>query len=479
MTRLKGFIGAAYTLQSVAIDSQKCVNLFPQITESQNQADGEIGSLISVPGKRLLGVCGSGPIRDIYVASTGGMAIVSGSEVYRVGSNWTFTKAGDLLTSTGPVSIADNGTQIMIVDGTHGYIVSLVTGVLTQITSASFPGANTVTFQDGYFICNNPGTGQFFWSNLYDGFTWDALNFITAEGSPDATVAVVSQKRQIWVFGSKTVEVFWDSGADTTFSRIDGAFIEYGCASGASVQKFTDTLLWLGFNGTGQGIVWQTAGYQAKRVSNHGVELALQACSDLTQATSWTYQQDGHAFYVLNHPDLNSSWVFDVSTGQWHERAALAADGTFYRDRANCYDFGFNAYVVGDYANGNLYALDKAVFSDNGNPLVRLRRAPHLSADGRRIFFHKFQLMCRVGSGLDGAVTYASDPQVELRYSDDFGHTWGNAQRRSLGALGNYAARVIWRRLGQARNRVFEVRISDPVEVVLLGAELDAMPGMS
>ena len=183
MTRLPGFIGGAYTLQSVSIDCQRCINLFPQITESQNQADGEIGSLLPTPGLRLLGACGSGPIRSIYVASTGGMAIVSGRDVYRVGTGWVFTKIGDLLTSSGPVSMADNGLQIVLVDGTHGYVISLSTGVMTQITDAAFPGAATVCFQDGYFVFNNPGTGQFFWSDLYNGYTYDALNFITAEGS--------------------------------------------------------------------------------------------------------------------------------------------------------------------------------------------------------------------------------------------------------------------------------------------------------
>jgi hypothetical protein len=134
---------------------------------------------------------------------------------------------------------------------------------------------------------------------------------------------------------------------------------------------------------------------------------------------------------------------------------------------------------VGDYQNGNIYALDSNTFTDNGNPLVRLRRAPHLSADGRRIFFSKFQLMSQVGVGLDGSAAVGIDPQVELRYSDDFGNTWSTPQARSLGKIGEYAKRVIWRRLGQSRTRVFEVRVSDPVDVTILGAELDATPGVS
>ena len=132
---------------------------------------------------------------------------------------------------------------------------------------------------------------------------------------------------------------------------------------------------------------------------------------------------------------------------------------------------------MGDYANGNIYALEESTYSDNGQPIRHVRRAPRLSNDGRRIFFHKFQLMALMGQGLDGAVTYASDPQVELRYSDDFGHTWSNPRAQSLGKLGNYANRTIWRQLGQSRTRVFEVAWTDPVNVILMGAEIDATPG--
>ena len=479
MAKLRSFIGPSYTLQSVNIDCQRAVNLYPQITESQNQADGEIGALIGTPGMTLLATVGTGPIRGLYVASTGAMACVSGSEVYRIASDWTATLAGALVTNVGRVVMADNGLQMLLVDGRYGYILSFVDGSLTQIDATTFPGAATCTFQDGYFICDNPGTGQFFWSNLYDGLTWDALNFITAEGSPDATVAVLSNARQVWVAGSKTVEVYWNSGADTTFSRIDGAFIEYGCVARHTFQRFSNTVMWLGGGQTGQGVVWMAQGYQPKRVSNHGVELAIQGYGDLSTATAWCYQENGHAFYVLNFPAADTSWVYDISTGQWHERAYLGSDGNFQRHRAQNYAYAYETHVVGDYETGAIYSLSDSVYTDAGNPLVRMRRAPHLSADGHRIFFSKFQLMCRVGSGLDGAVTYASDPTVELRYSDDFGHTWSTAQSRSLGQIGNHAKRVIWRRLGQARNRVFEVRISDPVEVALLSAELDATPGVS
>lgn len=482
MARLPGFVGGSYTLQSVPIDCQRSVNLYPQITESQNQADGEIGALIQAPGKRLLGVCGDGPIRPrgIYTTSTGGMVIISGSSVYRVGLNWAFIKIGDILTSFGPVSMVDNGTQLIIVDGANGYIVALATAVMTQITSDGFPGGNTVIFNGSYFIVNNPGTNQFAFSATWDGMNWSALDFVSAEANPDAIVAVQDFKNQVAALGAQTIEFYWNSGSDTTYSRIDGSLIEYGCGAPFTVAKFANSMLFVGGGTTGAGIVWQVDGYVPKRISNHGIETAIKSYGDIWTATAWVYQHEGHAFYILNFPTADTSWVYDISTGQWHERCYLGIDGNFARDRAEAYAFGFGTHVVGDYQNGNIYALDNNIFVDNDRPLRWLRRAPHLSANGKRIFVSKFQLMALVGQGLDGAPPVGVDPQAELRYSGDFGHTWSSPRSRSLGELGEYAKRVIWRQLGgMHRNRVFEVSGSDPVRIAILGAEIDATPGMS
>lgn len=479
MTRLRGFIGGGYTLRSLNVECQRCVNLYPEVDESQNAADGEVAALVTTPGLRLLGTCGNGPIRALFVTSTGGMIVVSGPEVYRVGTNWAFTKIGDLKTNTGRVSIADNGVQACLVDGVNGYIISLATAALTPITSAGFPGGNTVIFNGSYFLVNNPGTNQFARSASWDGLSWDALDFISAEANPDAVVGVLDFKNQVAVLGQKTVEFFWNSGTDTTYSRIDGSLIEYGCGAPQTAVKFANSMLWVGGGNTGAGIVWQAEGYVPKRISNHGVELAIQGYGDIWDATAWVYQENGHAFYVLNFPNAQASWAYDISTGQWHERCYLGLDGNFERHRAECYAFGFNTHVVGDYENGNLYALDNAVFTDNGRARKWMRRAPHISANGRRLFYSKAQLMAQTGYGLDGSPAVGIDPQVELRYSDDYGHTWTAPRAASLGKQGEYAKRVIWRQLGQSRNRVFEVSGSDPVPVALMGLELDATPGVS
>lgn len=475
--RFPGLVGPTYAIQSVNIDCQRCVNLYPQLNELRTQPNGEIGALISVPGKRLFASVGDGPIRGMLATASGSLVVVSGASVYRVDSVGNTTLVGSLATTTGRVGLADNGNQVIIVDGPYGYVIGLVDGTFQTITADGFPGGTNVVFQDGYFIVNSPGTGQFAISALYDGMTWDAADFATAEGSPDDLVTLLSCRRQIWLFGEKTIEVWWNSGdANFPFSRFDGAFIEYGCVAPFTAQVFQNTVIWVGAGSNANGIVWMANGYQPQRISNHAVEYAIQKAGDLSTATAYAYQKNGHLFYVLNLPNSDTSWVYDVSTQQWHERSALVG-GLYARDRGECYAWCYGKDLVGDYENGNVYALDDQVYTDNGEVLKRMRRSPHVDANMRRVFHQRFQIDAQMGTPIETG--QGSDPQICLRYSDDFGNTWSAERWRSLGKTGMFRNRTYWDRLGQSRTRVYEISVTDPVPVVITGAELETVVGVA
>jgi hypothetical protein len=455
------------------------VNWFPEINELQTQADGEVGSLVQIPGQSLFGNYGNGPIRGMWTTSNGVLAVVSGDTVFRVGANGSSGVAGNLNTSTGSVSITDNGTQIMIGDGRYGYILSMATGVLTQIVADGMVGATTCIFQDGYFLANPPLSNQFSISGLYDGFAWDGADFAAAEGSPDSVQAIVSNMRQIWLFGSETTEVWFDSGsADFPFTRLDGAFIEYGCAAPFTAQKFDNSVVWLGGGSKASGVVWQSQGFTPKRISNHAVEYAIQQVADLSTTTAYTYQFGGHSFYALNLPDGKTTWVYDSATNQWSERQSFN-NGVLSRHRGENHAFCYGKHLVGDYQNGNVYVMDNAVFTDNEQPIIRIRRSPHLMDNLLRVFYSRFQLDASVGVGLDGAPSVGANPQIGLSWSDDYGFTWSPEIYMSLGAIGAYRTRVLWNRLGVSRNRVFQVRVSDPSRVTLLGADISISTGKS
>lgn len=475
--RFIGFIGPSYTLQSVNADAQRCINLYPELNEVGTGKEKEVAALVGTPGLRLLVTLGSGPVRGIYAAlQSGVLYAVSGNTLYSISSSWVATSLGTLNTTTGPVSFADNGTQLVVVDGTYGYYVTLATGAFAQITDPDFLGATQVTFQDSYLIFNKPNSQQFFLSDL-TSVNFSALNIASSEALPDLLLGVLSNQRYLYLFGTNSIEIWYDSGDTFPFTRVQGAFIPVGTVSAFSIGNLQDSIIWLARDGQGRGIVYRASGFQSQRISTHAIEEVIAQIGDLSTARAWTYTQRGHGFYCLNLPGAATTWVFDTTTNLWHERAALkTADGSFGRHQADCHAFAYNTNVVGDYSTGRVYALDPATYSDNGTEIPRVRAAPHLTKGLKRLFFDSFQLDMETGVGLDGGVQ-GSDPKAILQWSDDGGHNWSSERWVSVGKIGQTKARARWTRLGSSRDRVFRVRITDKVKVTMLGAELGVTEG--
>lgn len=475
--RFGGFIGPSYKLRSVNVDCQRCINLYPEMTESGRGKEQEVAALVSTPGLLELVDLGDGAIRGEWAASNGEFFVVRANKLYRVSSSFVETELGTLNSSTGPVSMADNGLHVVVVDGEDGYVWTIGSSSFAEITDPDFPGAAQVTYQDGYFVFVKPNSGQFFISGLNDT-TFDALDIATSEGSPDDIVATLSNQRDLWMFNEKTIEIFFNSGnADFPFERIQGAYIEKGCAAAYSVAKIDNTVFWLGRDEVGTGVVYSAKGYQPQKISTHAVDQAIQGYSDISDARAYAYQQDGHSFYVLNFPSANTTWVYDAATGLWHERV-FTNQGVFERHRADCHAFAHGKHVVGDYENGKLYELSLSTYTDNGSAITRQRIAPHVTKGLGRIFHNGLQLDMETGVGLDGT-GQGTDPKVMMQFSDDSGHSWSNEKWASIGRIGQRKARAIWRRLGVSRDRVYKITITDPVKVTLIGAELDALQGAS
>jgi hypothetical protein len=377
--------------------------------------------------------------------------------------------------------MSDNGTQLFVACDGPSYIYNSQTHEFAQISDSDFAGAGTVGYLDGYFVFNEPNSQKIWVTALLDGSSVDPLDFASAEGSPDGVVGIIVDHRELWVFGTNSVEVWYNSGnADFPLTRIQGAFNEIGCAAPYSIAKMDNGLFWLGKDARGQGIVYRANGYTGQRISTHAVEWQIQQYGNLSDAIGYTYQQDGHSFYVLIFPSANTTWVYDVATQAWHERAGFA-NGEFTRHRSNCQAFFNNNVMVGDYENGNIYSFDLDDYSDNGSIqkwLRSWRALPTGQNNLKRTAHHSLQLDCETGVGVDGSVQ-GSDPQVMLRWSDDGGHTWSNEHWVSIGKLGEYYRRAIWRRLGMTlklRDRVYEVSGTDPVKIAIMGAELLLSP---
>jgi hypothetical protein len=389
------------------------VNLFPEIIPEGGK---EPGFLNRAPGLRLLANMGDGPIRGLWQFN-GHAYAVSGEVLYKIDSLWRATFVGTVAGSSGPVSMSDNGTQLFVACNGPSFIYNSLTNEFKQIDDPDFPGAVTVGYLNGYFVFNEPNSQRLWITQLLDGASIDPLDFASAEGSPDGLISVLISHREAWLFGTNSVEVWYDSGAaDFPLSPVQGAFNEVGCIAPFSVAKLDNGIFWLGADARGQGIVYRANGYTATRVSTHAIEWQIQQYENMTDAIAYTYQQDGHAFYVLIFPSANTTWVFDVATSMWHERAAFI-NGDFTRHRSNC-QMSFNGeVVVGDHELGNLYAFDLNVFTDDGAVqkwLRSWRALPTGQNDLKRTAQHSLQLDAETGA-IDASVT---TPPVIVDISD-------------------------------------------------------------
>lgn len=470
------FVGASYAARSASFDAEQCINLYP---ETGSPTSKSVVMLLGTPGKRLWTTLAGGNVRGLLRFSVAiGIAVV-GSNVYSVNPSGVGTLIGVIDGLSSPVSMASNGTQVMLVTGPNGYVVNPVAGTVSEIVNTAFVGADTVQFIDGYFVFNKTGTGQFQITQLYSTDI-DALDFATAEGAPDLLLSLLVDHREIWLFGETSTEVFFNSGnVDFPFERINGAFIEQGCAAKFSPAKMDNTVYWLTSDERGYGTVQRAQGYSPQRISTHALEFAIGQMSRIDDAVAYTYQQEGHSFYVLNFPTAQKTWAFDAATNLWHERAWRdPSTGTLKQDRAICQMAFAGETIVGDWETGELYVLDLDYFTDNGDPISRVRSCPHIAdQDYKYQFFDSLQVDMQTGVGL--TTGQGSDPKAMLQWSTDGGYSWSNELWASIGKIGERRSRVKWRRLGRSRDRVFRVTITDPVRVAIIGASVQVRTGTS
>lgn len=447
-------------VRSPAVSAERVVNFYAEMNPQNARS---VQALYGTPGLVTFATCGNGPLRAACIMGDY-LYVASGSTIYRVASDGTATACIGAIWPTGLVTMATNGTQIaVVVSPSYGYIVTGTS--CNPITDPDFPGATSVTYIDGYFIFSGPqGTGRFFISDLFDGNSFDALDFATAEGDPDPTVRVFADHRELLVFGTRTIEVWQDTGgADFPFSRVDGAFIERGCAATGSPAKADNTTYWLGDD----RIVYRMNGYVPQRASNFAVEDIIRRMAVVSDAVGSTYAQDGHTFYVLKFHTEGRTFCLDISNGMWHERQSTAALVSDWR--INFVIPAFDRVLGGDAWSGKLFTLDLGTYTEDGNTIRRvIETAPLAAAAGnQRVALPAWEIVFEMGVGtLSGQ---GVDPQVALSWSDDNGKTWSNERWRSLGPRGQNIRRAQWYRLGSARSRIVRAVITDPVKCAVVG----------
>ena len=489
-----GTLYLGQTVQGSGVTSSTVITaLGNNIVLSQSIVTGGTGYAVNDQVTVVGGVYGSTP--QVYTVSSVTSGVVTGLTVYSQGSyttqpinnvSTTTTGSGTGLTLTLTFGTGAGGTGSYKVspsqtEATSETMYALNFSVLPS-SDGAFSGADIVDIVDNYFVYNNPGTQQWAASGILSPIT-PALSYGNKDGAPDNLVSIIVDHREVYLMGEESSEVWVDAGTfPFPFQRIPGTSTQHGIVAKFSVARLGNSFAYLSRNIRGQAQIMMMNGYIPQRISTHAVENTL-VNQYVQDAVAFTYQLEGHEVYVISFPTLDLTWAYDITTSMWHKWLWCDNTNTYHRCRANCSAVFQNMVLVGDWQNGQIYELDPNNYTDNGQNIRRLRRAPHLVTDLQRQFFDEFQIQFQPGVGTTG-VSLPTDvtktttyPQAMLRWSNDGGSTWSREYWVTIGQEGKYKNRAIWRRMGTARDRVYEVVVTDPVNAVIISANLKASEG--
>ncbi len=435
--------------RSPTLTVENVVNLYPE--EAPKSAKSRV-VLLNTPGQVEFSNLPS--VRGLHKMD-GVLYAVSDETLYSIDAAGASTSLGSI-PGVEIVSIAENGTQLCIVTNPKAYIYTVANG-LVEITDTDFPGASTVTYLDGYFVFTRPDTGQFFISAILDGTNYDALDFATAESSADDVLQVLADHSELWLIGEESIEAWYNSGAaDFPFARPQSSRIERGGAGPRCATKLDNSVFWLGED----LVAYRASGITPERISTHAIEKIIGEVSSPQNVVTWTYTQEGHAFFVLTFPG-EATLVYDANTRVWHQRKSYGEAHW----KATTYVYCYGKHLVG---GDKIYELSLNALEDDGSPIVaEITTVPYGDNTDRRHFMSRFQLDMETGVGTNTG--QGTTPKAMLQFSDDGGHTWSNEIWRNIGKVGKYETRVVWNRLGSFRQRSIRIAISDPVKRSVFG----------
>jgi hypothetical protein len=494
----------AYSSESLIANSQRAVNVFAERNPEETKPTFPTTQYVR-PGLAALGqppIPGIG--RCLYGATNGDLYAVIGRTVYYIDPNWTFTKIGTMFANVGtPASMADNGTNIMLVDGSsQGYTINM-TGlplrVMTQISDPNFLGSDRVDFIDSFLILNKPGTNEWY-CTLSDDIAFDGLFVGLKTAWPDNILCVVAIEREVWLFGPKKSEVWFNAGATAfPFQILPGVIIEQGCAAKYSPAKMDTNVYWLSQSPEGARMVMRgNAQNVAQRISTHAIEKSFLTYPRVDDAIGSVYQIEGHSFYELHFPTADKTWAFDQATQQWMEDCSIDNNGTLHRAHNAFTAYAYGKNVALDWATGQLYQIDMDTFTDNGQVIPWIRSFPHFTNELKYVNLASIVADVATGTrpntgGTDlrvspwsagfssgfGPLTTVKAPTVTLRLSRDGGASHGNNRPKGMTGSGRYRSMMRWRGNGVARDWVIELSSTAEMCGALNGVYVDPIGASS
>lgn len=453
----------SYQLRSKPASSARLVNCFAEPLPRGARAPY---ALTRSPGTLQWTSVGNGPISAMHYA-LGYLWVVSGTRLYRVDSNKAVVNLGDVGVP-GRIDIDNNLSVIVVVNEPNAFFYDTASSTFGQLTDPDFTarGATDVEFLDNFLLFVEPNSGRFFGADVGTASSFDALNFATAEGSPDDLVGIKVDHRQALLFGEKSVEI-WElaGGAGFPFVRAANGYVEQGCLNGRTAVKVDNSVMWLADDYT----IRRLEGLTPVKVSQAGIEQALGSVT-IDSGLAWSYSQEGHVFYVLQFSER--TFVYDASTKEWAERQTYGHDHWIQWSHAQA----FGKEIVGDITSNNIYELSTTTYSDASAagqlPLRMEWTYQPVYAAGNRAYHDRLEIVAETGVGVTSG--QGSDPEIMMDVSDDGGITFESIPNQKMGPLGHYQHNIVWTQLGSSYQRVYRGAVSDPVKVTITDTQLDA-----
>lgn len=461
--------GQTYEGFSVDANAQRTINWFVEADPSG------LNNLIQypTPGSVLFAQTTANACRGLQDFG-GDLYTVTGDKLYKVTEDGIATHVGTLNTLEGRVRMAESGQELMIVDGTNGYLWDGTT--FSTITDADYPdAANWVAFLDGFFIVNDPAQistvkGSFYISGVYDGSTWTAVDVSTAERDSDDLLAITTVDGNLQLIGERTIEPWYNSqNADFPYENIRSAVVDWGTRAAHSVVSNDNKVIFLARGKRGGTQVRMLEGQHTHKISSSALDNAIAGYTQVDTAYAFIFSWKGHEFYSITFPYDNVTWLYDMTSNLWTEWSTNGLGEHF----SNAHAYFANKHIVGSSLNGKLFELSDDTYLDDTTTIRRVRRTPTIHAQGRYLFHRRLQVVVETGVG----TVSIEDPQIMMRYSDDGGRTWSNEKWRSLGNVGEFTKTVFWTNLGRSKRRIYEFVVTDGVKAVIIDGYLNVDGG--
>jgi hypothetical protein len=463
------------------------MNWYTETLEIQD-GKGQV-ALYPTPGSRLFSTIDAGPVLKLWVSlMSGRLFALTAYGFYELDSGGNVTLRFKWPSPPVPEAfICEGHQQLFMTAGRRAYVFTQAGNTFQEVTSslanpAGATGPRFCGFSDGYYVTVFGNSNEFQISGLEDATSWNGVNVGQISVWVGNIVGMIVDHREIWFFGTKASQAYYNSGAATfPWAPIPGAYIEVGLAASDALNRLDNSVFWLGADERGVGVAWRAQGYTPARISDHAVEHQWSTYPTIADAVSYAYQDQGHAFWVVYFPSGHETWAYDASESRWHQRSYLN-QGRFEAHHSRCHTYAFTQHLVGDWASGQVFSTDINTFTDE-NPagtvaaISRVRRAPVISQEMQWLIMHSLQIDLEVATTNIGQPTQGWDPNVMIRWSDTGTKTWSNQHMVSAGRIGEYKKRVILRRLGRSRNRIYEISVTDPIAWRIADAYVLADPG--